>query len=351
MFATNKSRRLPEKIFQIILWVITLFFSAFLIGLGELVIRDLPKVSDIPSFDSYKSQELRVLEEKQKLLTMKLQEMRNQLSKDRIELENLQTRYAEEKQSFENWIATRTATGNKDQNEKVVERTQKLDQLKNEISRQSQAIERHEKEVSVLEEGFDDSQIEKLNEKARKAFYGADNHRNLMIFLWRLMVTLPLLLIAGWLFVKKRQSRYWPFIWGFIIFSLVMFFVELVPYLPSYGGYIRYIVGLAVLFIVGYYGINQMQKYLLRKQTEEQKMLHSSQEERRQEFTYEKAFGYIAKGVCPSCERNLSTSADDKKVDFCVHCGLCVYKKCAACHTRVSSFSHFCSSCGESLKT
>jgi hypothetical protein len=153
----------------------------------------------------------------------------------------------------------------------------------------------------------------------------------------RLLITLPALILGVWLFAKKRQSRYWPFVWGFIFFALIAFFVELVPYLPSYGGYVRYIVGIALVSIGGYYAITRMQTYLRDKQAQEQKMSQSTQADRRKEFNDELALGYIAKNICPSCERPLSTGSG-VPADYCVHCGLCVFKKCGHCGSRCSTF-------------
>lgn len=81
-------------------------------------------------------------------------------------------------------------------------------------------------------------------------------------FLYRLALTLPLLVIAGWLFAKKHKTAHWPFVWGFIIFAVFAFFVELVPYLPSYGGYVRYIVGIVVTVLLGRQAILSMNRYL-----------------------------------------------------------------------------------------
>ena len=94
----------------------------------------------------------------------------------------------------------------------------------------------------------------------------------LRVFLYRLALTLPLLAIAGWLFVKKRQATYCPFVWGFILFALFAFFVELVPYLPSYGGYVRYVVGIVVTVLIGRQAIVSLNRYLEKQKLAEQRL-------------------------------------------------------------------------------
>ena len=100
---------------------------------------------------------------------------------------------------------------------------------------------------------------------ARKKLNAEHRTVELRVFLYRLALTLPLLVVAGWLFAKKRQGTYWPFVWGFIFFALFAFFVELVPYLPSYGGYVRYVVGIVITVLVGRYAILALNRYLERQ--------------------------------------------------------------------------------------
>jgi len=150
--------------------------------------------------------------------------------------------------------------------------------------------------------------------------------------------------VAGWLFVKKRKGTYWPFVWGFIFFALFAFFVELVPYLPSYGGYVRYVVGIAVTALVGRYAILALNRYL-----ERQKLAEAlPDQERRKELSYDVALARLAKSVCPGCERPVDLK--NEKIDFCPHCGIGLFDRCGACSTRKSAFAHFCHACGTSAQ-
>ena len=66
---------------------------------------------------------------------------------------------------------------------------------------------------------------------------------------------------------------------------LFAFFVELVPYLPSYGGYVRYGVGIVITLIIGHYAIKNMRAYL-----EKQKLIEQLPDaDRRKDLSYELA--------------------------------------------------------------
>ena len=128
--------------------------------------------------------------------------------------------------------------------------------------------------------------------------------------------------------------------WGFVFFALFAFFVELVPYLPDYGGYVRHAVGVVVTVVVGRQAILALNRYL-----EKQKLAEARPDaERRQELAYDVALARLAKGVCPGCERVVDLN--NAAIDYCPHCGICLFEHCGQCAARKSAFSRFCHACG-----
>lgn len=243
-------------------------------------------------------------------------------------------------------LATRRVTERADHDPEVLERTRKLDLLKQAERQALRAVEAQQQAALDARQtaAATQRQLSDLEADGYTRLQQERRKLELRVFLYRLALTLPLLVAAGWLFAKKRHSTYWPFVWGFIFFALFAFFVELVPYLPSYGGYVRYVVGIGITVLVGRYAILALNRYL-----ERQKLAEAMPDaQRREELSYDVALARLAKNVCPGCERPVDLK--NETIDFCPHCGIGLFDRCGQCTTRKSAFAHFCHACGTSAK-
>ncbi len=341
----SKALRLSEQWFRRGLWLVAVVFAGFLIGLGSTIVGDLPKVEkplrvedflDKPAADRLRA-------------SIQQAERGTREAQDALEQARLKRRVAEAdtqagRESFQNWLATRRATQLSEQDPEVTSRTRALDRLK-QAERAAQAAEQGQDQVLLdLRQGEARTRVElqQMEQEAYRKMNAEARRVELRVFLYRLALTLPLLVIAGWLLRKHRHGTWWPFVWGFALFALFTFFVELVPYLPSYGGYVRYIVGIVVTVVAGRQAIIALNRYLERQKAAEQ--LPDAQ--RREELSYDTALARLAKGVCPGCERPVDLRND--KIDFCPHCGIGLFDRCPQCATRKSAFAKFCHACGTS---
>jgi hypothetical protein len=344
----SKSLRFSEKWFRRGLWVVALVFANFLIGLGGLVVGDLPRVEpsnrvedfiDAPKADAARA-------------ALRAQAAQLQASADARERAALvyqaaQNQAQNARDTFANWLATRAVTGSTqtaqpEQDAELVRRTQALDALKAAERRAQATLEKIDRDALVVQQAQQQKQAElnRIEFEANEAWSAAQQSVELRIFLIRLAVTLPLLAVAGWLFVRHRHGNYWPFVWGFIFFALFAFFVELVPYLPSYGGYVRYLVGILLTLGIGRYAIVALQRYLDRQKAAEA----LSESERRADISYEVAHERLNKGICPGCERPVDLK--DGARNFCMHCGIGLFRPCPACAVRINAFARYCHACG-----
>jgi outer membrane murein-binding lipoprotein Lpp/predicted RNA-binding Zn-ribbon protein involved in translation (DUF1610 family) len=343
-----KVLRVPEKLFSIVMWIVSLVFAAFLMGLGQLVIGDLPLASDPVEINQFiDPAKLSSVNTQDTALQTKLDALSPRSEAANLKTEAARREYNAAKEQYDNWVSTRQATTDAAQDPEVVRRTQQLDVLSAAVRETEKVSEGISTERLDIDRALDTNRDARrsLEDGAQDAYQSAEFKAELFTFGLRLAVTLPLLLLAGWFVLKKRKSEYWPLMRGFVIFALYAFFFELVPYLPSYGGYVRYIVGIALTLVAGHYTIKWMRHYLATRAVVEQQ----EEVERKQSITYEDALKKMSAGVCPGCERTVATTGD-VLADFCVHCGMNLFDHCKTCDARKLSFFRYCMKCGTSAK-
>ena len=339
-----KVLRVPEKLFSVVMWIVSLVFAGFLMGLGQLVIGDLPMATQPVEINQFIDPAQRAkVDAERSALQAKLDALSPRSAAADLKTETAQNEYNAAKTQYDNWISTRTATTDAAQDPEVIRRTQRLDELSAAVRETEKVSEGIRAERLTIDNAIDANQARRseLEAGAQGAYEAAEFKSELFVFGLRLLVTLPLLLLAGWFVLKKRKSEYWPLMRGFSLFALYAFFFELVPYLPSYGGYIRYIVGIGLTLVAGHYTIKWMRHYLATRAVVEQQ----AEVERKQSIRYEDALKKMSSGVCPGCERTVATTGD-VLADFCVHCGMNLFDHCQSCESRKLSFFRYCMKCG-----
>ena len=339
----SKSLRLSEKWFNRALWLIALVLAGFLIGLGNVIVGDLPQVDDAISRETFIDHgvvdPLRLARDAAQRAA---QAAEPPLEQAELKLQAAAQAYLSGRETFDNWVATRTATAQPGQDGELISRTNALDALKAGEDKARLAAEAQRQIRLDAEQAGNRARaaLEPYEITAERQYQQALRASELRVFGYRLALTLPLLVIAGYLFVRQRKGKYWPFVWGFIIFALFAFFVELVPYLPSYGGYVRFSVGIIVTLLIGRYAIVALNRYRA------EAMLAEAQPDkvRRDVLSYDAALARLDKKVCPGCERPVDLK--DPAIDFCPHCGIGLFDHCQACAARKNAFSPFCHACG-----
>lgn len=334
----------PERLVRAGQWAIAVLFAWFLIQVGASLIADLPLLSRAPQPAQFRQEaplqavkaKLEPLEEQNRQLQDQLREV---MQRRGVVQENLRR----ERQSFETWRSARAVTAQSDQNPEVLQRARQLDVLleqERSLGEEQGRLEERQaelaKRIAPLEE-----QRAAVELRFVQAYDSARSRHEWIAFLIRLGFVLPVLALALHLFRRHRGGEQWPFVWGFTLFALFAFFVELVPYLPSFGAYIRYGIGALLTYLGGRSLMRWLRAYLQRKQSEQQ----APQQERLQQIRYEKALQSLARRQCPSCERFLS-SADAPLPDYCMHCGLRIQTHCRRCDHHHPAFYPYCSSCG-----
>lgn len=318
---------------QAALWLVAAAFAAFLIGLGGKVLDKLWDVERPVSLQQFidplqgaqAQHALRKADAEADAARLRLEQARHKLAVAK-------TNTVLAKQNFDLWTASRSAAARPDQDAELLARTGELDQVR--VAEHGALVAEQAEAQALLQANQQRDQAGRrwraIERAALVSLEQARWQQEMRVFLYRLAVTTPLVLLACWLFLKKRDSAWWPFIWGYILFAAFTFFVELVPHVPSYSGYVRYIVGIVVTVLVGRFAILSLQEAeaadaAARSDTAEARLANAS---------------------CPGCARPVDLH--DPAQDYCPHCGMHLFTACLECKTRKAAFARFCSACGAS---
>lgn len=346
---------------RIVNWLITIVLGAFLIMLGNNIVGDLDTSVEYPNHDNYVDPELKArLDKEEADLNLKINTLNE--SKQNVDrmIEAAQKNKDAEQESFDNWIKTRGTLGKAEQDEEVLKRLAKLDQYKEIVLSWQAKSDSISEQVGILNAENYQIYESRNQESERVGKIYATEYRSyeLKVFLIRLLFTAPILALGVYFFMRKRKHKFSPLFMGFSLFAVYVFFFGLVPYLPSYGGYVRYTVGILLTLGLGYYAIKRLRAYQERKAAE----LKSSTEERANKMEGERAEKAFNAHICPSCGKDFllktwekisidtNTAKPALASNYCRYCGLQLMKKCEHCSQDNYAHLPFCVNCGSKLK-
>lgn len=346
-----------ERTSRIVYYSISTILCLFLILLSNKIIDDLDRTTAAPEIENFENKiAITDLYKEINILNAEVKNLNTKKSTIEKTIVAAKENYTNEKQSFDNWVQTRKTLGSPDKDQEVIDRAKKLDEFykieqdwRSQLnSRQIEIDEREKKQQEIQK------LIDKEKEEAGTKYSAALKHYDLKVFLIRLLFVAPILALGIFFFVRYRRHKFWPLYFGFTLFSLYAFFFGLVPYLPSYGGYVRYAVGIILSVGFGYYAIKTIRQFIETKQAE----LQVSIQERAKNVQTEVAEKALENHFCPSCGKDFiikewefpvkNNQSDAYKLvtDFCRHCGLELFKNCNKCGNKNFSHLPFCSSCG-----
>lgn len=358
MAAYKGSFQRIELLSRIVLWIITITLSVFLINLGDRILSDIDNWFQAPQIEEFQNTaELDKIAVKEAPFDKQLTALNETRYHVYTSLQTALRNYNSEKKSFENWMEARKTIGSPGEDIKIRSRADMLDKFRRVEEAWQIKLDSVDEEIREIGKEKDKLSLERqiIQDQDDKKYQSAYKKFSLKIFFFRMTFVLPILALAIFLFIRFKQSRFKPLIRGYIIFALYAFFVGLVPYLPSFGGYIRYTVGILLTVFAGYYVMKQLAAYTAKKREE----LQQSTEERVKKIEQETGIKAYKSHSCPSCEKDFLMNKwqpktkilkdvvlEEEAPSYCQHCGLELFGKCGNCGTRNFIHFPFCSNCG-----
>ena len=350
-----------EKTSKLINYVIAFVLCGFLISLSSRLIYDVDDWKNRPTAEQFEDKAF-LAKQRAELDKLELQQQVKKEKRSNIEktIFIVNGNYKNAKESYDNWLAARKTVGSPREDKEVLSRANELDEYyKTEQAWRKELLDVEDEIANLYDQ--QDRIRQKIDQEKNFSYTlqtKAINKYELKIFLIRLLFIFPILLLGIFFFAKFRKHKYWPLFLGFVLFSIYAFFFGLVPYLPSYGGYVRNTVGIILVVFIGIYIINKIKKFIEFKKSE----LKVPTTERAKNVQIETAEKALDNHMCPSCGKDFIVKKWDKSIsvkknlatyglvtNFCRFCGLELFKKCEKCDCENFAHLPYCNNCGHEM--
>jgi hypothetical protein len=145
----SKALRLSEKWFRRGLWLVAFVFAGFLIGLGGTVVGDLPKVEQRLELDGFLDRPAaNKLRSDIQAAQRASEAAQAALEQARLKLQVARSDSNAARETFNHWLATRSATQRAEQDPELIARTRALDGLK-QAERSAQAAVEQQQQAAL----------------------------------------------------------------------------------------------------------------------------------------------------------------------------------------------------------
>lgn len=349
---------------KVLFALISIVLAGMLISLSYRIMYDMDSAVTTPVYSDYFSDEqerdlLKPADDLDKEYETILKSQKNL----QLIIQTAEKQKADEQESFENWNKARNTLGSTSHDKEVLARLKRIDELQAVLQSWVMKNDSLDKVRTSIYEKREViyADLVKAKDKASEDYHSDLNKYSLKVFGVRLLFVSPILLLGIYFFIKKRKTKFSPLYMGFSLFAVYAFFFGLVPYLPSFGGYIRYTVGIILTIGLGYYAIKQLFMYQEKRKQE----MQQSVKERAKLMQGEVASKSFENHVCPSCGKDFIikgwevldsaapalTARPAMPSNFCRYCGFQIVKKCSKCQQANYAHLPFCVNCGDRLSS
>ncbi len=195
-------------------WTVSVLLAFFLIALFSKILSDVVYIPQPEYIDKYKYVELYAPQDKTLEQIDIVKDSISNLIKERNNISKqvgfMFERYDIAEKSFDNWVAARRATELEGNNANVIDETSKTELILDSIAALKSNIHTIRDREDSLEVVLN-SLNEKFYHTEQKISELNDNnysYYNLKLFLIRLLITLPILVLGVLFFVKFRKHKY-----------------------------------------------------------------------------------------------------------------------------------------------